>query len=333
MPLKTPKFWYRPQSSPPPFIEQFLTPFSALYRIGQNMSVNTQHTKSVKIPVICIGNITAGGSGKTPTIIALHKLLIKHGLFKSPYFLSRGYGGSENRTRCIEVHADASDVGDEPLLLASHSKTIISVNRYDGAKLMHDLGADCILMDDGFQNRSLHKDISLLVIDGKTGLGNRKLIPAGPLREPINAAFQRAQAVIIIGEDQTNIVSLIPKHIIILKASIQVQDGLALKKEQPYIAFAGLGHPLKFYDTLKQNGMKIAAFREFADHHPYSQKDINTLLREAKQMDARLITTEKDYQRIPRDLRNNIDVFPIELVWKNEDNVITFLKKNLRRHK
>ncbi|PCI56826.1 MAG: tetraacyldisaccharide 4'-kinase [Alphaproteobacteria bacterium] len=330
MPLKTPKFWYRSQSSPAPLIERLLTPFSALYRIGQNMNLGTQQTKSIEIPVICIGNITAGGSGKTPTIIALHKLLIKHGLFKSPYFLSRGYGGSENKTRCIEVHDDAKIVGDEPLLLANHSKTIISVNRYDGAELMHDLGADCILMDDGFQNRSLHKDISLLVIDGKTGLGNRKLLPSGPLREPIDAAFQRAQAVIIIGEDQTDITSLIPKNITILKASIQVQDGLALKKEQSYIAFAGLGHPRKFYDTLKKSNMNITAFHEFADHQPYSQKDINTLLHEAKQTNAKLLTTEKDYQRIPQDLRDNIDVFPIELIWQNEDRVIAFLKKELK---
>lgn len=330
MPIKTPKFWYRPQSSSAPLIEQLLTPFSALYRIGQNMNLNTQQTKSVEIPVICIGNITAGGSGKTPTIIALHKLLIKHGLFKSPYFLSRGYGGSESQTRCIEVHDDAKFVGDEPLLLASHSKTIISVNRYYGAKMMHDLGADCVLMDDGFQNTSLQKDISLLVIDGKTGFGNRKLIPSGPLREPIDAAFQRAQAVLIIGEDKTNVTSLIPAHMTVLKASIQVQDNLVLKKEQPYIAFAGLGHPQKFYDTLKQSDMNIVTFHEFADHHPYSQKDINALLYEAKQANAMLLTTEKDYQRIPRDLRDNIDVFPIELVWENEDNVLTFLKKELK---
>ena len=330
MPLKTPKFWYRPQSSSAPLIERLLTPFSALYRIGQNMNLNAQQTRCVEIPVICIGNITAGGSGKTPTIIALHKLLIKHEFFKSPYFLSRGYGGSESHTRCIEVHEDAKIVGDEPLLLVSHSKTIISANRYDGAKLMHDLGADCILMDDGFQNKSLHKDISLLVIDGKTGFGNRKLIPSGPLREPIDAAFQRAHAVLIIGEDKTSVISLIPAHITVLKASIQVQDGLALKKEQPYIAFAGLGHPQKFYDTLKKSDMNITAFHEFADHHPYSQKDINTLLHEAKKTSAKLLTTEKDYQRIPRDLRDNIDVFPIELVWRNEDSVIAFLKKELK---
>ena len=330
MPLKTPKFWYRPQSSDAPLIERLLTPFSALYRIGQNMNLNAQQTRSVEIPVICIGNITAGGSGKTPTIIALHKLLIKHEIFKAPYFLSRGYGGSESQTRCIEVHDDAKIVGDEPLLLVNHSKTIISVNRYDGAKLMHDLGADCILMDDGFQNQSLHKDISLLVIDGKTGFGNQKLIPSGPLREPIDVAFQRAQAILIIGEDKTNVTSLIPEHIPTFKASIQVQDGLVLKKERPYIAFAGLGHPQKFHDTLKQSNMNIAAFHEFADHHPYSQKDIRPLIHEAEQKSAKLLTTEKDYQRIPRDLRDNIDVFPIELAWANEDDVLAFLKKELK---
>lgn len=302
-----------------------------LYQLGQNMNLGSRHTNTVDIPVICIGNITAGGSGKTPTIIALHKLLIKYNIFQSPYFLSRGYGGSENQTRCIDIQDDAKEVGDEPLLLASHSKTIISVNRYNGAKLMCELGADCILMDDGFQNASLHKDISLLVIDGTTGLGNKKLLPSGPLREPINSAFERTQAVVIIGDDQTNIMSLIPAHIPTFNASIQVPDMQTINREQKYVAFAGLGHPQKFYNTLKQNNMNIATFHEFADHHPYSPKDMNKLINEAQQNNAKLLTTEKDFQRIPHDYRNNIDTFPIELVWEDEGSVINFLKNELKR--
>ena len=328
--FKTPKFWYRAPDSNTSLIETILIPISALYKIGHAINMNLQQTKSVEIPVICIGNMTAGGSGKTPTIIALHKLIIKHSLFKSPYFLSRGYGGSESNTRRIGVHEDACMVGDEPLLLASHSNTIVSVNRYDGASLIYDLGSDCVLMDDGYQNQTLYKDISILVIDGKTGLGNKKLIPAGPLREPIAGALTRADAIIIIGIDKTNISSIIPKKIPIFNASIKVPDDTALDQKQRYIAFAGIAHPRKFFDTLKAHNMNIIGFHEFADHHPYSNKDMVNLENEAKQVNARLITTEKDYQRIPNSMIDDIDVLPIEIAWEDEGALTTFLRSNLK---
>lgn len=328
--FKTPKFWYRAPDSSTSLIEIILTPISALYKIGHAINTNLQQTKAVKIPVICIGNMTAGGSGKTPTIIALHKLIIKHNLFKSPYFLSRGYGGSESHTRRIDVHEDARTVGDEPLLLASHSNTIISVNRYDGAALIYDLGSDCVLMDDGYQNQTLHKDISILVIDGKTGLGNKKLIPAGPLREPIACALTRADAIIIIGKDKTEISSIIPKHIPVFYASIKVSDDTALDQKKTYIAFAGIAHPRKFFDTLKAHNMNIIGFNEFADHHPYSNKDLLSLKNEAKKRNAQLITTEKDYQRIPNCMIDDIDVLPIEIEWEDEDALTTFLRSNLK---
>ncbi len=328
MPIKTPKFWYRDNNSPAPLIEALMLPLSMIYKIGSNLNLSRQASSSnkISIPVICVGNITAGGSGKTPSIIALHKLLTQNKIFNAPYFLSRGYGGiSSNAARCISVHDDAKEVGDEPLLLASHSKTIISVNRHQGAKLGLELGADVILMDDGFQNQSLHKDLSFIVINAKTGFGNKKLIPAGPLREPIEKAMERASAIILIGTDNNNdIKSFIPDKLPIFKASINpIKE---FDKNAPYIGFAGLAHPQKFHDSLVQNGMNIIEFKEFADHHPYSSKEMENLIKAAGDNNAKLITTEKDYMRIAKQYRKNVDFFPIELVWENENDIINFLR-------
>ncbi len=333
MPFKTPEFWYRPEKSEKPIIETLLTPVSYIYNIGHYINTSLQKTKSINIPVICIGNITAGGGGKTPTIIALHKLLVKQKIFESPCFLSRGYGGSESQTRRIEAHEGANIVGDEPLLLSSHSNTIISKNRYEGSYLAHDLGYDCVLMDDGFQNQTLHKDTSLIVIDGNNGFGNKKTIPAGPLREKIPNALKRTSAVILIGEDKTNVSSIIPNHIPIFSASVQASNLTQIDQTQRYIAFAGLAHPKKFLNTLNDHNMNIVEFHEFADHHPYSEKDLQSLLSKAEREYSRLITTEKDYQRIPSDLKNMIDVLSIEVVFEDEKVVTEFLVERLKENK
>ena len=303
-----------------------MKPLSLLYSFGHHLNLSSTKTRKAPLPVICVGNITAGGSGKTPTIIALNKLITENKLAKSPFFLSRGYGGDETKARRITVHDTAKEVGDEPLLLAKHSNIITSVNRYDGALMAQELGADCILMDDGFQNQSLFKNLSILVIDGKTGFGNGKLLPAGPLREPISEAFSRAHAIIIIGEDKTNITPLIPDNISIFKASIKASNIDKFDNLTPYIGFAGLAHPQKFATTIKDNKMNIVNFHEFADHHPYSDNELDKLIIEAKDKGAKLITTEKDYQRIPEDYRKYIEYLSIEIIWDNEKEITEFLK-------
>ncbi len=327
MPIKTPKFWYKDPKHHAPLIEKLMTPLSVIYELGSNLNLRRTIIRNIDIPVICIGNITAGGSGKTPVIIAIQKLINKNKLFNNPYFLSRGYGGSTKDPRRITAHDDASETGDEPLLLASHSNTIISVNRYSGAKLAYELGADIILMDDGFQNQSLYKDLSFIVIDGKMGLGNKKLIPAGPLREPIDKAFKRAHAVIIIGEDKTNTSGLIPENMPIFNAYITPSNIDNLDINASYVAFAGLAHPQKFRDTLLENSINVVAFHEFADHHNFSNKEIDTLINDAKNIGAKLITTEKDYARISDKYREYIDYFPIELIFENEQDIANLIRK------
>lgn len=326
--FKTPKFWYRNQSDKPPIIEYIMKPFSLLYNFGHHLNLCSSKTRKAQIPVICVGNITAGGSGKTPTIIAINKLIAQNKMAKSPFFLSRGYGGDESKARRITVHDTAKKVGDEPLLLAKHSNIITSVNRYDGALMAQELGADCILMDDGFQNQSIFKDISVLVIDGKTGFGNGKILPSGPLREPISEAFSRAQAIIIIGDDKTNVTPLIPDNLPIFKASIRASNINEFDNLTQYIGFAGLAHPQKFATTLNDNKFNIVGFHEFADHHPYSNNDLDMLIIEAKDKGSKLITTEKDYQRIPEDYRKYIVYLSIELIWDNEKEITEFLKNS-----
>ncbi len=278
--------------------------------------------------MICIGNITVGGSGKTPTIIALHHIIKNHAIFKSPYFLSRGYGSQETEPRRITSQDDAKTVGDEPVLLASHSNTITSVNRFNGAKMAQGLGADCILMDDGFQNTSLKKTLSFLVFDGLMGLGNGHGLPAGPLRESLPDGIERSDAVIIIGDDTRNIapsIRSLSDEIPIIKARFEPTK--PIDKKEKYIGFAGLGYPEKFKVLLNSLTKNLISFHAFPDHHPYSDKDIELLIQNAKDQGATLITTEKDFVRIPEQYQENIDVLPIQLKFDKEEQVINILRK------
>lgn len=328
MPPKTPDFWFPENPSSSSVTANLLRPISALYALGHKIKTATTNEQSVSIPVLCIGNITAGGSGKTPTAIALHHLIIKEGLAKNPFFLTRGYGGRIKGHELVQPeHHSVKDTGDEPQILAKHSKTVISANRYLGAKLAHDLGADIILMDDGFQNKTLHKDISFLAIDGTRGLGNGLLIPAGPLREPISEALKRAHAIILIGEDRHRVLSTLPQTLPVFMATLR--GCYAGDTPRPFVAFAGIGNPQKFFRTLKESSVNPAAFHAYADHHPYSDTDMAFLLSEAQKHKAILITTEKDHQRIPDAYRSQIEIFPVRLEWQDENAMIEFLKEHI----
>lgn len=324
MPFKTPAFWYKNNH----ILQKILTPLSHIYKLGHKINMSAQKQKTVSIPVICIGNITAGGSGKTPTAIALSKLIQEEKIFKNPCFLTKGYGAKNQKTRRIEDHETVHDTGDEPKILSNHCNTIISKNRYDGAALAQNQGHDLIIMDDGFQNNTLKKDISLMVIDGKTGLGNGKLMPSGPLREPLKDALKRTNAVILISQDDTKIKNKIFKEIPIFKAQIKTVTN-SLNKNERYLAFCGIAHPSKFFDTLQQDGYNIVNKKIFADHHPYSDKDIQNLKQNAQRQEATLITTRKDSVKIPKELQNNIKVLNIELVFDDKKQISDFLKNEL----
>lgn len=328
MPPKTPDFWYDETKSGS-LTEKILTPISYLYNFLSKRSRKNKKPQRVNIPVICVGNIVAGGSGKTPSVIALYDLIKANNLAKEPTFLTRGYGGCITGPELVQqVQDDVKRTGDEAQILLKHGKTIISANRFKGASLAQFLGSDLILMDDGFQNTALHKDISFLVIDGKTGFGNEKILPAGPLREPIKDAFARAQAVILVGKDECKIRGKIPASLPIF--NVDITSLFQGNKNQSYYGFAGLGNPWKFKKTLIDNQIILKGFVGYADHHPYSDIEIENLLQTARKENAQLITTEKDYERISTQYKNQISVFPISYRWLEEDQLVQFLRNSLR---
>ncbi|MDV7338026.1 tetraacyldisaccharide 4'-kinase [Terasakiella sp. A23] len=313
--MKAPAFWNHGQKS---LLSSLLAPIAGIY--GSRTAKRALQPARFKadIPVICIGNLTMGGAGKTPSAITICETLKQAG--KNPVFLSRGYGGKLEGPVMVDAQS-ATDVGDEPLLLRQYAPVCVSRNRVAGAKACMESGADVIIMDDGYQNPHLHKDISFLVIDGGFGHGNEKVFPAGPLRETLENGLQRCDAILFIGEDVTQTKDRLKDaapHLPILDATITPKARPDLSGKS-CIAFAGIGRPEKFFATLRNMGITLAAQHSFGDHHPYSTQDITRLRKEAEQLNASLITTEKDLVRLPQELRRHIDVIKIKLDFGKAD--------------
>ncbi|MBI3506421.1 MAG: tetraacyldisaccharide 4'-kinase [Proteobacteria bacterium] len=278
-----------------------LAPLGAACALGGAMRRAVATPWKAPVPVICIGNLTLGGAGKTPTVAAIVARLIARG--RRPAILSRGYGGSERGPLRVDPAAhDAARVGDEPLLLAASAPVYVGGDRAASARLAVAGGADILVLDDGFQNPGLFKDRSLVVIDGAVGFGNGRVFPAGPLREPVSWGAARAQACALIGGDRHNAAA--STGLPVLRADL-VADDAALAGRR-VLAFAGIGRPGKFFDTLAQVGAIVAATREFADHHPYTRAEIESLIAQALHLDAIPVTTAKDMMRIPPDLRARV---------------------------
>ncbi len=316
--LKAPQFWQTKN------IWAFcLLPLGWLYGIIVAWRIKTVQPFFASVPVICVGNLSLGGAGKTPTVIALTKIL--QSLGKKPHIISRGYGGGFSG-RVLPEH-DFRAVGDEPLLLAAHAPCWVGKDRIASAKSAIAAGADILLLDDGFQNPQLHKDIALLVVDGGVGFGNGWVFPAGMLREPVAQGIKRAQGVIVIGEAKTEL-SFAP-DIAVLSASLKTPNSHLQSKR--LLAFAGIARPQKFYDSLQQAGAKMVAQFDFPDHHPFSASELQMLQAQAKKLDATLITTEKDAVRLPKDLKNTIMTLPVELSFDklNQDKLLDILREKI----
>lgn len=265
------------------------------------------------VPVFCCGNATVGGSGKTT--LALDLLARLRALGAAPHALLRGYGGTEpGPLRVVPDRHDAARVGDEALLLAQAAPTWVARDRAAGARVAIAAGAGAIVMDDGLQNPGLLKDCSLLVIDGGFGFGNARLLPAGPLREPVAAAAGRCRAAVLIGEDRHEAISALPPDLPVLRADL-VQDLHGLDLTTRYFAFAGIGRPEKFFEGLHRAGVTLAGTRAFADHHAYTQAERAALHAEAAARGAALLTTPKDLARLPAAARAGIATAGVTLAW------------------
>lgn len=322
--MKTPSFWYQSSS----LWQTLLSPLSAIYQTAQTISSAHRNRQSAPIPVISIGNVTAGGSGKTPVAIAIAHLLRQHNLFMNPFFVTRGYGGTIKKPELISEKTSPSLSGDEAQILCRHAKTIVARNRYEGAVYAHDVGADIVILDDGLQNRYVNPNLSFCVVDGIYGFGNEQLIPAGPLREPIAQAISRIHAMIRIGPDRANIAKHLPSTLPVFSARFEADTSHINLTSSPYIAFCGLGLPQKFYQTLSDLHANIISTHDFADHVHYKYEDIDHLVRLAQKHSVRLITTEKDFVKIKHvyDDVSLIDVLPVSIKFDDDQKVIEFIQ-------
>ncbi|MEM7472866.1 MAG: tetraacyldisaccharide 4'-kinase [Pseudomonadota bacterium] len=310
--MKAPDFWFRPKG----WQARALTPLSKLYAAATARRLRNGKPLKLGIPVICVGNINAGGTGKTPTTIALAERIIARG--KAPHIISRGYGGSlEGPVRVDERTHTATEVGDEPLLLSAFAPVWVAKDRAAGAKCAAAAGADMVLLDDGHQNPALIKDVSIVVADAARGFGNGCVLPAGPLREPAEVGLARADALLKIGTSKAqarfsglhHIPDTLP-HIAGQLRPLQTGmdwDGLRV------LAFAGIGMPEKFFATLSSLGADIAKKEPLDDHQPLSDALLTRLASEAAALNAQLVTTEKDAVRMPASFRSQVLTVPVRL--------------------
>jgi tetraacyldisaccharide 4'-kinase len=295
MASEAPPFWWER----PGFAAFALSPAAYLYGRIAGRRMDRARRVAVPVPVICIGNFTVGGAGKTPTAIALARRAKVRGL--KPGFLSRGYGGSLDVTTIVDpAHHRARDVGDEPLLLAAEAITVISRKRIDGAHRLAEAGVDLIIMDDGFQSARLVFDYALIVIDSRRGIGNGRLVPAGPVRAPLGHQLRHASALLKIGRDTAAdpvIRTAARAGRRIFAADVVHEDDGSLRGRR-VLAFAGIADPEKFYRTVRATGADLVATRDFPDHHHLADDEIAGLLDDAAADDLLLVTTMKDIVRL-----------------------------------
>jgi len=321
--MKTPQFWNTRN-----WISTALIPISILYEMIGTLKQAKIRPAKLTVPMICVGNLTAGGAGKTPIALYIGACLKTKGI--NAFFLSRGYGGKLQGPVVVNAKKHtAAHVGDEPLLLAETLPTVIAKNRLKGARYAISKGAEAIIMDDGFQNRSIEKNLSLLVIDGARGFGNGRMIPAGPLRERARDGFRRAHALLVI--NRTTGLMVLPADRPTFFARTYPKNPANFKNKKLY-AFCGLAYPQKFFEMLATTGAKIVDQVSFADHYQYTPLDMRKLLLQSYVKDAALVTTAKDMARIPERFRDSVMVMEMELEFENPaifDSVLEYVvKKN-----
>ena len=324
MPIKTPHFWTELS-----WQSVILFPVSYIWRFGHYAQQKILNTKETEIPVICVGNLTVGGSGKTPVVITLCRFL--SGIGKSTSILTRGFGGKEKGPIFVSTNLHQSlDVGDEPLMMAHSLDVCVSRNRPLGANHILDKKKyDCIVMDDGLQNPTLKKDLNIAVFDGKFGIGNGFLLPAGPMRQKLEVGIQNIDLVIFNGKDETGLKQKIPPNIPTFTGELHPDEEIVEKmKNRRVYGFAGIGNPPRFFKTLNDIGTDLVGEAHFADHHPYTDADLTQLYEEAMQSGAELVTTQKDWMRLPTDWRDRVLTVPVRIHFSADDTIkiVSFLE-------
>jgi tetraacyldisaccharide 4'-kinase len=326
MAKRTPGFWQAGASSRLPSL---LQPLSALYGAGNRLHQRIAGAQEVGRPVVSIGNLVAGGAGKTPTAITLAARL--KALGEQPHIVSRGYGGRlTGPVRVDPARHSAADVGDEALLLAVVAPTWVGHDRPAAARAAVAAGASCILADDAHQTYALARQVSLLVVDGGYGFGNGLLLPAGPLRESIGDGVARSDAVVLIGERAVSLPDFGHRPVFTARLEPNPADAVRLR-ERRVLAFAGIGRPEKFFTSLQQLGATIVKTEGFPDHAPYSEDIVMRLVETAHRLNAIPVTTIKDLVRLPSAARQMVDTLRVSLVFATPDKVDAFFMDKLRR--
>lgn len=321
--MKAPLFWYKRYSVQ----SLVLAPLGWMYQALTAHRLKRSAKVTASVPVICVGNINAGGTGKTPTVIAISQRLQHMGW--TPHIVSRGYGGTLSGPIQIDpgIHK-ADEAGDEPLLLAAFAPTWVAKDRSEGIRAAEQAGAEVIIMDDGFQNPDVAKDLSIVVVDAVKGFGNGRAMPAGPLRESVTAGLARADALLAIGPDHARraFQPKVPTECLRLNGQLDpLPTGLPLNG-LPVLAFAGIGHPEKFFATLKALGADMVRGEALVDHQPLTVSLMTRLETEAKARGLHLVTTEKDAVRLPDGFRQKVMTVPVRLTlsdWAGLDAKLT----------
>jgi tetraacyldisaccharide 4'-kinase len=329
--MREPGFWWRKAG----LASALLSPLAAGYGMVAARRMGHRGV-GAGVPVVCIGNFTLGGAGKTPTAIAIAQMLAASG--EHVFFLTRGYGGSVAGPKRVEPDADsAAQVGDEALLLARAAPTIVARDRVAGARLAKAQGASVIVMDDGLQNGALAKDFTVAVVDGRRGIGNGCVFPAGPLRAPLDAQLRRSDALLVVGDgNAAHHVVARARGLPVWHARLVPHRDSAGAITRPVFAFAGIGDPDKFFLTAEQAGLTVAARRAFPDHHRFTAEDAAELLMAADADALALLTTEKDRARMTGDpalagLMERAHVLPVTMEIVEADALRAALTKALGR--
>jgi len=320
--MRAPAFWAPGHY----WLPTLLSPLSLLYEIAGRVRRATANPARPAVPVICLGNITVGGAGKTPATLAVAGHLKAHG--RHPHILTRGYGGSVKGPLRVDPNHSAREVGDEAVLLARIAPTWVGADRVETARFAIAAGADVLVMDDGFQNPDLAQDLSFLVVDGGFGLGNGRVLPAGPLRERPADALARATAVIYIVDPGGDAAGPPPpgiERVPVFPARLEPTPEAAVFVDHPVVAFAGIGRPAKFFNTLRAMGIRVVESYGFPDHHVFTSDDMMTLIDAAVARDAKLVTTEKDAVRLPPEARDMVEVLRVALQFDDNQALDTLL--------
>ena len=336
MTSEAPPFWWQDSD----WRAFLLAPFAAVYGHFSERRLLKSTAPRIDLPVMCVGNLTIGGGGKTPTVVALAKHAQSLGL--TPGILTRGYGGQEKGPHLVNNQLDnAKHVGDEPLLLSFHAPVVVARNRHAGAKLLKRQGCNFIIMDDGFQSNRLHADCNLIVVDSRRGIGNGHVIPAGPLRAPLVAQMRKIDALLVVGKSgnaEWVVRAAARAAKPVFDAVLKWEESSAVKGKR-FLAFAGIADPDKFFDTVQSSGAWLSLTRRFPDHYQYSDEDMAELMHTAQAGDLTLVTTEKDAVRFlhstatARKMADTTMVFQIELAFDEANTASQLIQGTIDRYR